>query len=206
MERWDFVCQICKEYIGNAFYVSPEWYRCPEYEREGEKLEKVYPRFTFDEEGNIISGASPLLFSSLLRDTFIKEQFTKEEIAKNRNLRRRHITAPPSVIIINYSELEAIWADNANDKKWYEKAGIKKHETVYRRSNLGYTIDAKCAQELGYKCPTCDTPLEKVTADQHPGGQWGIVGVREPAPMQPSWGKTPSSESKPGSEKFTLIF
>ena len=182
MERWDFDCQKCGHNIGDAWYVDDAWYACPQEAGTFKALKAVYPRFYFDYDGNVVSGDVP-------------DKTAMDDIVgtiKRYALSGRTVFAmclDGSGHNISYDVYGAdryvVWYDaSLPDGKYYKKARIKKHTIKGRgRGRLGYCFCEICAKQLNYACPVCGSKLTKVVADEHPGGEWGIRGVREPAPM-----------------------
>jgi len=183
MERWDFDCQLCGINIGNAWYVDPIWYRCPQEWNKHQYLEKVYPRFYILPNGDIngkLPNAIPLRSLLKLVNDFLKEK----QSGKYENIKKVSLTYQDISFELVPDEMMVIWHYTANDDEYYKKAGIEKHKIRGRGwGRLGYCFCTECAKLLSYECPVCRSKLVKVTADEHPGGQWGIRGVREPAPM-----------------------
>jgi len=190
MERWDFDCQLCGRNIGNAWFVPPEWYACPQEMKESKILEEVYPETKYFKKGEKI----------ILEDKNIPLQIAEriKKRIKEAEERRKEEPEIPGVnfwtatlcVNISFRDSKVKWHEPQKEEEYYEKAGIKKHVIKGRgRGRLGYTFDSKCAEKLNYKCPVCGSELVKVTADQHPGGHWGIIDektgkiIREPGPM-----------------------
>ncbi len=198
MDRWDFDCQECGRNIGDAWYVDPVWYMCSQDMNEHKLLERVYPRTLYSIAGEDI----------ILDDKNIPEDIAKmikeriKDYIKRKSTIKSEMFSRDLETIFYPGTSEVIWHLPEKEDEYYQKAGIKKHEIKGRgRDRLGYTFDEECAKKLGYKCNLCGSELVRVTADQHPGGQWGIRGslgipVREPAPM-----KHASIRLRIGSEK-----
>lgn len=191
MDRWDFDCQECGRNIGDPCYVDPVWYMCSQNAKEYGLLRSVYPRTLY-----LIKGKDIFLSDQTIPQNVANEitkrirEYSKERLRDKDPLEAWTIHSGNLKVEINFESSEVIWSLEDREDEYYQKAGIKKHIVKGRgRGRLGYTFDEKCAENLGYKCNLCGSELVKVTADQHPGGQWGIRGtlgapVREPAPMR----------------------
>ncbi len=196
MERWDFDCQRCGRSIGDFAYVAPEWYQCSQDRHMCERLGSVYPHTLFSiRDGKLTfdDAALPEEYKDFLLGR-IKEYFEHGVVAVIR------LGGKPEPIDVHKIDVESAridkekktleggvvtWYERAREAEYREKAGVVEHKIKGRGwGRLGYAFDARCAEELEYKCDVCDSDLEKVVADQHPGGQWGIRGIREPAPMR----------------------
>jgi len=74
----------------------------------------------------------------------------------------------------NYAYVRPYWykclqEENVNSK------GDKIHKVRGRGwGRLGYTLCRRCAIKNMLKCDICGGELTKITADEHPGGHWGI--------------------------------
>jgi len=188
MERWDFDCQRCKQNIGDAYYVDPEWYQCSQDSKKYELLDQVFSKhiescsnITFDGDGNVIGGTIPT------DEKTLKE--IKEEITSGLKEKLGSLEFHAGMFIYIDFKKKIVWWSSKDESKFskenYERAGIIKHKVLGRgRGRLGYCFCVRCAKKLKKKCPLCGSELIKVTADQHPGGHWGIRGIREPAPMR----------------------
>ena len=185
MERWDFDCQKCGRNIGDYAYVDSEWYQCSQDKHRYEMLEKVYPITHFSlQDGFIV-----LEDDNIPQKIAEKIKFRITEIlkrAKKGEKYKTHKIFDSNLITkIFLEESKVKWHLSDKEDEYYQQAGIIKHKISGRGwGRLGYTFDSRCAKELGYKCDICGSDLEKVVADQHPGGHWGIRGIREPAPLR----------------------
>jgi len=187
MDRYDFDCQKCGRNIGDAFYVEPEWYRCSQESKEYSLLQGVFFEHLksqgnivrFNDEGEITCDnlpSNPINVEELERTIKDFVDGDLKSLSYHNHM----------FIHLDEEEGKALFSEDGDafDDANYERAGIKKHKIKGRgRGRLGYTFDTKCAEELRFKCYVCDSDLEKVVADQHPGGHWGIRGVRMPGMM-----------------------
>jgi hypothetical protein len=139
----------------------------------------------FDKTGKIISGSLPK------NEKIVKDLKNAISIYMEEKDVRRAAYLGRFYIYLDFEKRKAWWSPEAGDSVFsdsnYQRAKLIKHEVEGSgRGRLGYCFCVKCVEEgnLGYKCPKCRSELVKVTAGQHPGGHWGIRGVREPAPMR----------------------
>ena len=190
MERWDFDCQRCGKNIGDAYYVDPEWYQCSQDSKKYELLEQAFLKYiqkrcfniTFDNKGNITRSDIPVAKGALKE---IKKRITRG-LKEKLGIFELHVGM---FIYIDF-EKKIVWWSPKDQSQFsdenYERAGIIKHEVLGRgQGRLGYCFCANCVEILNYsKCPVCGSELVKVIADQHPGGHWGIRGIREPISMR----------------------
>jgi len=190
MDRWDFDCQSCGKNIGDAFYTEPYWYRCGQDTDKYELLEKTFKAYVrknlqslaFDSQGVITTNSG-------LPDEKILNQI-KKNIIECMDKKWGGIAYHSGFFFyINMEEKTAWWSPTdihefSDDN--YQRAGIKNHPINGRgRGRLGYCLCKECVEEDdGQFCTVCGTEMVKVTADEHPGGHWGIRGQREPAPMR----------------------
>jgi hypothetical protein len=154
-----------------------------------EDLDSVYPRFFFDPEGNIISGALPHHKAlESIKKSILSWLKRKQNDGKSHSMWScYHHSDRFSEKDISYEivspDLCVIWHE-LNTDKYYDKAEIVKHIIKGRgRGRLGFCYCVECAKSIGYICSECGSPLIEVSGYDHPGGEWGIRGVREPAPM-----------------------
>jgi len=188
MDRWDFDCQECGRNIGDAWYVDPVWYACSQNENEYALLRAVYPRSRYEKRNGTFSLEDKTIPENVREKIMERLKYYHKE--KDEKLGEATMIGSGIVTIIDFRKSEVMWYLSSEEDKYYEKAGIMKHEIKGRgRGRLGYTFDEECAEKLGYKCNLCGSKLVKVTADEHPGGKWGIRGqdgmpIREPAPAQ----------------------
>jgi len=190
MERWDFDCQICGKNIGDAYYADNEWYQCSQDSKKYELLDQAFLKhikescsnITFDDEGNVAEDTIPTDEKTLKK--------IKEEIAEGLKEKLRILEFHAGMFIyIDFEKNTAWWSpkhESQFSKENYQRAGLMNHKVQGRgRGRLGYCFCTNCVEIFRYnKCPVCGSDLVKVTADQHPGGYWGIRGKREPAPMR----------------------
>ncbi len=187
MERWDFDCQKCGRNIGDAWDVDSEWYQCVQDRWKYQLLANAFWKYiqkncsniTFDDEGNITGGTLPT-DERVLRE--IKECIRERIREKGCSEIHGRI-----FIYIDFEKKIAWWSpkdESGFSEENYQRAGLINHRVQGRGwGYVGYCFCEECAKSLGYKCPLCGSKLEKVTADQHPGGHWGIRDVREHASM-----------------------
>jgi len=200
MERYDFDCQKCGSNIGNAYYVEPQWYRCTQESQKYDTLEKIYPRFTFNLKGKVLSGEIPYekAFQSIIAgviqdvklsqkgDSFFKPNAT---ISTCYHDYINHVYQKGNSIsyTLHIATRTVVWHKVGEEaqKAYYAKSKTTFHKIKGRgRGRLGYCFCESCASDLDFKCLVCGSKLKKVKAKDHPGGDgWGIRGVREPSPM-----------------------
>jgi hypothetical protein len=187
MERWDFDCQKCGGFIGNNRYVYAEWYQCSHEKQKNELLERVYPRTQFS-----------VLDTVALEDSSIPKEIAEEIKSRIRDnlqdigkcIMSGCVSIGSDLITeVYWDKSEVVWHLNSKTDEYSKKAGIIPHEIKGRGwGRLGYCFHAWCAKEVKLRCDVCGSPLELVLAEDHPGGQWGIIDrvgniIREPAPM-----------------------
>lgn len=182
MERWDFDCQKCRKNIGDAWYVDPEWYQCSHERDEFKILNKVYPKFVFDNEGNFVSGEVPEDKKDL--------EGLISEIKGLLSAKEKCRFCCSMVYTIHY-EIDltknlVTWYYWDKREEYKKLSGFIEHDIKGSgRGRAGYCFCKICAKNLKYICPVCGNKLVKVVAKNHPGGNgWGIRGVREPSPMR----------------------
>lgn len=203
MERWDFDCQKCGRNIGDYAYVDAEWYQCS----QDRHRDKIFGEACLHTTVSIISGKLILEDADSLSDELrLSLLYHLKEILSDDHYQQLYgkITTdeePEKIVgvVIHESHSETteeerkkkilrknllIWYEKGKKEEYEQKAGLVKHKVKGSGwGRLGYAFDVKCAKKLKFKCDVCGNTLEKVVADQHPGGQWGIRGGRGPAPM-----------------------
>lgn len=212
MDRWDFDCQKCGSGIGDAWFVDPEWYQCLQDKHKEKLLEKIYPvtKFYLLAECKDLDKLNKPDFVSnlpiLLEDTSIPQNIAVEIVSriktaiKEDKMNYKSIETYGAVrgtkihtllntdILFKESKvrwyIHTPWAKKDKEDEYYKNAGIKRHIIKGSgKGRLGYCFCTKCAEKIKYKCDVCSSDLEKIIADQHPGGHWGVRGRRKPGEM-----------------------